>query len=102
VDLGCTNNIGTNNHKSIDNSTDDNTIAIYPNPGKGLFNVKYAPQGSVIEVYNELGLTVKTIIAGGDDITPVDASNLPNGIYFIRISNTDGSIVSQQKIIKIQ
>ena len=102
VDMGCTNNSGTNNHRSIDNSSDANTVSIYPNPSKGLFNIKFAPQGSVIEVYNELGLKVKTVIAGGDDITPVDANNMPNGVYFIRITNIDGSIASQQKIIKIQ
>jgi hypothetical protein len=104
ITLGCTISGGGGlSHQDVtNNNTTVNTVSIYPNPSKGLFNIKYAPQGSVIELYNELGVNEKTVISAGDETTFLDTSNLPNGIYFVRISNTDGSIISQQKIIKVQ
>ena len=102
ITLGCTISGGGGlSHQDVtNNNTTVNTVSIYPNPSKGLFNIKYAPQGSVIELYNELGVNEKTVISAGDETTFLDTSNLPNGIYFMRISNTDGSIISQQKQLK--
>ena len=85
---------------------------IYPNPGNGIFNFVIAsPPGrtwqsqSTIEVYNELGQQVYFLphpipSPNGEGAgVRVDLSTQPNGVYFYRITATDGSLMGEGKLL---
>ncbi|WP_044269397.1 T9SS type A sorting domain-containing protein [Bacteroides timonensis] len=75
-------------------------IKIYPNPTKGILNIKIAGQNKVngqISIYNIVGkLIEKTELS--DSNQTFDLSAQPNGIYIMQIKIEDK--VSSWKIIK--
>lgn len=82
--------------------SDDNGIFVYPNPSNGKYNVKLSVgvNGSEINiiVYNLLGeilLNIKT----NNNLSQIDLSNLPNGIYIIRVNANSRSF--NQRLIKL-
>lgn len=80
----------------VGNKTDTNaSIAIYPNPAKGFVLVAGVGNADVA-IYNTLGimmLRVDDYILG----TPIDVSQLPAGLYVVRVQN--GSDVSALQLI---
>lgn len=75
-------------------------LTIYPNPTQGAFIINGITQNSSVDVYNELGAKVKTMqVSDATTALSVDMSNMPNGIYFVRIIDSDGEFVNEQKII---
>ena len=56
---------------------------IYPNPNNGSFYVQATVAGKFLLV-NELGQTVKEVMAVANKAVLIDAGSLPDGIYFIR------------------
>ena len=80
---------------------ENNSIAVYPNPTKGVFTLSYGnfnPQQ--IDIYDVTG---KNILSVGnadltDNQTELNLSNVSNGVYFIKISNENGQTV--KRIIK--
>ena len=79
----------------IDDIIKDSKISIYPNPVKDLFQISTQSQIEMIQIYNTLGLLVKTI---KDNFKEIDISELSSGSYFVRLFSNDGSI--QKMIIK--
>ncbi|WP_299220262.1 SdiA-regulated domain-containing protein [uncultured Aquimarina sp.] len=73
----------------------DNNIFISPNPASGTFRIdlKNGVIKSVI-VYNGMGQQIKATIAN-----EVDISNVPNGIYFVKITVQSGK-TALKKVIK--
>ena len=74
-------------------------VAVYPNPSNGLFFVETSEsfgQKVNIEMMSMSGSVVKrmTNVAGGK--LPVDASDLSNGVYMVKVSN--GTNVVTRKI----
>lgn len=87
------------NPTGIDESISVNPeISVYPNPTNGVFNVDYSKANN-IKVINTLGAIVYDIkldvLAQGTK--SIDLSNFSNGIYFINVSNGNGS--SNHKLI---
>jgi len=79
-------------------------LAVSPNPSSGALYLRYliADNGYLIaEVYSVNGVKVKTLMRGyqqpGDHEQSVDISDLPNGIYFIRLQA--GEMVETAKVI---
>lgn len=70
-------------------------FAFYPNPVKETIHIKYASANDVrIEIYNVLGMKVKSFTADGGSAS-MNIADLKKGIYFIRM--IDGhSILSRQ------
>lgn len=62
-------------------------LHIYPNPTTGLFNIAEVEQIQKIEIYNILGVPVKTIF---HCTGTVDLSSHPAGPYFLKIHKKDG------------
>ncbi len=77
------------------------TITTYPEPTNGYFTIEGLINGQVIELYDYTGqLLSRTIV---DNVTMhFDISDKANGIYLIQILNKDGSVVTEDKIVKIQ
>ncbi|MFI5164873.1 MAG: T9SS type A sorting domain-containing protein, partial [Bacteroidia bacterium] len=78
----------------------DNYFSVYPNPSKGIINVKNALsnlQVKSVEIYNVAGEKVFTS-AQQSDISIIDLSAQPNGIYFLNLKSEKG-IAAKEVII---
>jgi hypothetical protein len=77
----------------IDDLSEDQAVAVYPNPTEGIFNVDYK-KANAIRVINILGTVVaeeQINEAAGPGTKSMDLSNFANGIYWINVSNSAGS-----------
>ena len=75
-----------------------NNVTLYPNPTNGVFNVKIENiENSVIEVVNTLGKTI-LIQNVNKNISNIDLSNQPNGVYFVKV--VSGDLIEVERIIK--
>jgi hypothetical protein len=75
-------------------------MAIYPNPGKDLFYLELNDNmvsHPVVEIYNILGKMVWATKTSQRK-TMMDLSNLPNGVYLVKIIGLDKPMI--QRIIK--
>jgi hypothetical protein len=75
-----------------------NSIAIYPNPSKGIFNIE---MGSIlpktIEVYDLTGKIVysKKDFSNNSDLITLNLSAISNGIYFVKIAAENQSVTKR-------
>lgn len=70
-------------------------FSVFPNPAKDKLTIKYLVKESIlIDIYNVLGLKVKTVIHAGLE-TDVNLSDLSKGVYFIRFVE-NGKTTSKQ------
>lgn len=79
----------------IDTYFRDNKVSIYPNPTEDVINIKLAngnnlPDG--YKIYNMLGQLVKEKQISNSSQLKVDASNLSNGMYFIKVLKEGASL----------
>lgn len=81
-----------------------NTVTIYPNPSKGVFNLQIANSqqlmsNSRIEVYNMLGENVVPSFVIRSSQFAIDLSTQPNGIYLYRISTLEGALIGSGRLV---
>ena len=78
------------------NFNDNKNIAVYPNPGTGIFNIQGLNEETEISVQNPLGqmVLIKKVSSGSSEI---DLTGQPFGIYYIKVN--DGEISACTKII---
>jgi hypothetical protein len=70
-----------------------NKLVVYPNPAESgmMFTVENATKGALMQVYNQYGLCVQTLITPN---TTVKLSlDLPAGIYLIKNENKEVKVV---------
>lgn len=68
--------------KEVANS---NEVSIYPNPAKDILNVKLnSPLNSTIEIYNVIGVKIKTFSTDGS-LSKLNIADLKNGMYILRV-----------------
>jgi len=79
---------------------DQLSIHIYPNPTTGSFTISGLEQGQVIELYNYLGQMLTSVTA--QTTMHFDISTKANGLYVVRITNKNGSLATERKIVKTQ
>ncbi|MEZ5081893.1 MAG: T9SS type A sorting domain-containing protein [Bacteroidales bacterium] len=86
----------------IDESSLEAGVEVYPNPSKGIFNVKFNTNigETQIRIMNMLNKIVadKTIYSKSGDILPLDISSLSNGIYILSI-RAGGSELNKKLIV---
>ncbi len=69
-------------------------VSIYPNPSEGIVNVSVEDNDAItVTVYDMLGQVVLTHIADGT--TSVDLTANGTGMYLVKVSNDNGSIVER-------
>jgi len=89
------NNNGINNIKSY-----QNIFSIYPNPNKGIFNIKFDKNQSQNWQYQITNLQGQILINKQQLIdNKIDASRLPAGVYLLNLQN-DERIYTQKIIIQ--
>ncbi len=79
----------------------------YPNPFNPITSIEFSlPQAGHVElkVFNVLGQTVSTLVDGfetaGVHRVEFDAGSLPSGIYFYRISHSEGAQTKKMVLVK--
>ena len=81
------------------NEADDINVALFPNPTKDKFHITdLMNEEHTIQIISPIGAIIKTIKTLGPEIE-IDLNGLPNGVYNIKISNSNGTIT--KKIIKL-
>jgi hypothetical protein len=81
-------------------STSD--VVLYPNPASNNVNVVYEPSADVknIAIYNIIGKQMNLFRATDNNSASLNIENLPSGIYFVRLLNSRGDIVTTRKFTK--
>ncbi len=77
-------------------------VIVFPNPASDQLKV-FTEQGlnaTKLSVINVIGRELITQKMEAGNLTTVNVSSLPSGIYTIRLTNTDGSVLSAKKFIK--
>ncbi len=88
------------NPNGVDNiNVTESKVTLYPNPNSGEFQINGLEEGSTVEIYNTLGMLIRTVSVK-DVHMQFNTSDLPNGMYLIRIISQDGTIIGQPKMIK--
>lgn len=72
-----------------------NSVVIYPNPTKGILNIKTDSSVETVKVTNLVGQNINVRFSQNK----VDLQELPNGIYIVEVKLKNGQILSK-KIIK--
>lgn len=91
--------LGCNAPLAVDDFEHEPSIKIYPNPSKGIFSINF--NDSTVESYNivvldMLGKQLKTLSVSVEN-SKIDLSELNNGTYLLKVSNSKKSVT--QKII---
>ncbi len=76
-----------------------NEISVYPNPSNGVFTIK-AGAAMTLNITNELGQIVKTVVLSENNKNEVNVSGLSTGIYFITGENNGTKINSKISVTK--
>lgn len=80
-----------------ENSSNSETLNIYPNPNTGVFTVAASKSIESLVVYDITGKRIQTLKNINTQNTAVElGNNIPNGIYFVKITFTDGLSQSQK------
>jgi len=90
------------NYTSIESSTEKLQVLVFPNPSTEILYVEL-PVGEIAEeisIMDQSGRLIRTNIAPFENITAIDVSTLSNGIYFIRIKNSKGFIVTEKVVVR--
>ncbi len=75
-------------------------LKVYPDPNNGTFIVSGTQAGQVVEVYNYTGQKISSTRADNNGTMHFDISGQANGIYMLRILNSNGSLLTEKKIVK--
>lgn len=79
---------------SINETPTNIQIAMFPNPAKTMFYIETDKAISQIEIFNQQGQLIKKA-----NTKNIDISELPRGLYFVKVSLTDKSL-KEGKFIK--
>lgn len=79
----------------------EDNIVVFPNPAKSSVNVVYGAGMDVknIGIYNLIGKMV-SVYKVGSNSAKLDVENLPSGIYFVRLFNSQGKVVGTRKFTR--
>lgn len=82
------------------NKLGDNQMIIYPNPTTGVFYLKVQNENGIadLKMFSLDGRIVSTIQTS-DNPVRISAESLPDGIYFVRLLNSDPNGMTVKKVI---
>ena len=84
----------------IPKSSDD--VVLYPNPAHDEVNVIYNASADIksIAVYNIIGKIMAVYKVTENNNANLHIENMPSGIYFVRLMNSNGTVVLTRKFTK--
>ena len=77
----------------------NNSVQLYPNPVSNQFTISGELSLYQIEIINSTGQIRQTVNSNGS-IHLIDISALPSGLYYVRVRNTNNTLLEVQKLIK--
>jgi uncharacterized protein (DUF2141 family) len=83
-----------------DPETDGFQLQLFPMPVRNAFTLQGNMKSSQLEIYDAVGRIVKTIQVDDTSLT-VDVSNLPAGLYFVRVLHKGNRNSKTIKMVKI-
>lgn len=77
-------------------------ITMYPNPATSALNLVFDANADIknIAIYNIIGKQVNMFRVGGSTSASLNVENLSDGIYFVRLMNSNGEVVATRKFTK--
>ncbi|MBN1199475.1 MAG: C10 family peptidase [Bacteroidales bacterium] len=84
---------------ALEENPSETSVAIYPNPAKNLVNVEVQGFRSqelkleLTDVNGKMNRSVKLDVKDGVSHEQLDVSSLPAGVYFLRITGNEGTLV---------
>lgn len=94
------------NTLDINNTLKDNfgndLVTIYPNPARSELNVIFDSKLDIrtIAVYNLIGKVVSVFKVTSGTSARLDIDNIPSGIYFIRLTDSQGKVAATCKFTR--
>ena len=71
-------------------------LEVYPNPATNVFFVTYdSPQQASIELLDLRGRVIERNVTNGSNRTEINISDLPNGMYMLRIVSDNATTTKQ-------
>jgi hypothetical protein len=82
-------------------NSDKARLVLYPNPAQDKLNIYIAnyDQQKVIEIFNINGQRV-FMTKESENNSTFDISKLTGGLYLVKVSAPDGTLISQEKFVK--
>lgn len=79
----------------------DDEVVLYPNPARNNVNVLFDGNMGVrnIAIFNLIGKPVKIFKVQGNS-AKLELAEIPSGIYFVRLINSQGKIVATRKLTR--
>ena len=77
---------------SVSNILSESNIKIFPNPTHNTLNINFVNNNASISIIDMYGREIKQLNSNSNNIV-INTSNFENGIYYIRIKNTDSIII---------
>lgn len=92
----------TKGNLGVNNVNNDDNISLYPNPATSNINVVYGQNAGVknIAVYNIIGKVMTFYKVTNNGSANLDISNIPSGVYFIRLLDANGGTVATRKFTR--
>lgn len=86
----------------VNGLNNDDNISLYPNPATSNINVVYGQNAGVknIAVYNIIGRVMTFYKVTNNGSANLDISNIPSGIYFIRLLDANGNTIATRKFTR--
>jgi hypothetical protein len=78
-----------------------NDLAVYPNPASGYITIEQPAREQVrqVELVNNLGQPVLNTEVS-DRIVQLDVRDLPAGLYFLRVSSSNGVVIKKVTLVR--
>lgn len=87
---------------SVTNVKSVGDVSLYPNPATSSINVLFDAASDIksIAVYNIIGKQVSLFRPTDNAGASLNIENIPSGIYFVRLMNSHGDVVTTRKFTK--
>jgi hypothetical protein len=87
---------------SVNNVRSAGDVTLYPNPATSSLNVLFDAASDIksIAVYNIIGKQVSLFRPTDNAGASLNIENIPSGIYFVRLMNSHGDVVTTRKFTK--
>jgi hypothetical protein len=93
--------IRSNSATSVnENNVAENSISIFPNPAKSAINISANRKLISASIFDITGKIQSTYSLNNNEKSLLDISSLSSGIYLIRVTTNDNSVITQKLIVE--